>query len=65
MDLAQAWFETAGQITYAGLRCLLFNCDHGSVIEKGPHPGNWEAARPVENCSVCSRLNCYTARELM
>ena len=26
----------------------MFNHDHGSVAEKGPNPGNWEAAQPVE-----------------
>ena len=26
----------------------MFNCDHGSLAEKGPDPGKCEAARPVE-----------------
>ena len=29
---------------------------HGSVAENGPNPGNWEAARLVEICRICSRL---------
>ena len=34
----------------------MFNRDHGFVAEIGPNPGNWEAARPIEFCRICSRL---------
>ena len=55
MDLPQTSFETAGRTTYGGWRWLVFNGDYGSVAEKGPNPGNWDAAQPVEICSICSR----------
>ena len=34
----------------------MLNRDHGSGVAKGPYPGNWEVARPVDICRICSGL---------
>ena len=58
MDLAHALFQDSltGYLWTGGSRWLVFNPDCGSVAERDPNPGNWEAARPVEICRSCSRL---------
>ena len=58
MDLAQALFlnSLTGYLWTGGSRWLVFNPDCGSVAERGPNPGNCEAARLVDICRSCSRL---------
>ena len=34
----------------------MFDRHHGSIAERGTNPGNWEMARPVETCRICSKV---------
>ena len=34
----------------------MFDRHHGSIAERGTNPGNWEMARPVETCGICSKV---------
>ena len=42
----------------------MFNRDHGSVVEKGNNPGNWEAARPLKLVACTQDLLLFSC-ELM
>ena len=69
MDQAQASIETVWLLKgleTGSWRWLVFNRDDGSVAEKGPNPGNWEVARPVEICCICSCevCGCFHSRGL-
>ena len=34
----------------------MFSCDHGSIAENGPSPGDLGAPRPVEVYRICSSV---------